>query len=224
MIKAETYTQDFNMDISKNITRFNKLDESDSLSAYLGHTAQQSHNVYQVFRDFLEEIKPSRILEIGTALGGFTQFLNITVKDLGLECPILTYDIYRKDWYTELINNGIDVRVEDVFLNSYSDVKQEVKDYIKQDGTTLVLCDGGYKVGEFRLLSELIKNGDYIMAHDYCEDGEKFERDINKKIWNWHEISDSDIKDSCEKNNLKPYNKEKFDSVVWVCKIKENEQ
>lgn len=223
MIKAETCTQDFNMDISKNITRFNNLDESDSLSAYLGHTAQQSHNVYQIFRDFLDETKPKRILEIGTALGGFTQFLNLTIKDLNLECPILSYDIYEKNWYYELRDNGIDVRVEDVFLDSYKDVKQEVKDFIKQDGTTLVLCDGGYKIGEFHVLSSLIKNGDFIMAHDYCENSEKFERDINKKIWNWHEISDMHIQESCEKHNLKPYNKENFDSVVWVCKIKENE-
>ena len=41
------------------------------------------------------------------------------------------------------------------------------------------------------------------------------------KIWNWHEISDKDIEDACLRNNLKTYNKEIFDKVVWVCKIKE---
>ena len=65
------------MNIQENITKFTNLELNDSLSAFRGHTAQQSHNAYQVFYDFISEVKPSRILEIGTALGGFTEFLKI---------------------------------------------------------------------------------------------------------------------------------------------------
>ena len=36
---------------------------------------QQNHNVFEVFYNFLNETKPKQILEIGTALGGFTSFL-----------------------------------------------------------------------------------------------------------------------------------------------------
>ena len=178
------------------------------------------HNVYEVFYNFLNEVKPKRILEIGTALGGFTQFLNKVSKESNLNINILSYDIHRMNWYDTMIDEGIDVRVENVFNNDYSSVNQEIIDFIKEDGLTLVLCDGGNKVGEFNLLSNYIKEGDFIMAHDYANNRENFDTNFNRKIWNWHEIQDSDINESCLRNNLKSYNKEIFDSVVWVCKIK----
>jgi hypothetical protein len=49
---------------------------------------------------------------------------------------------------------------------------------------------------------------------------EKFEKDIYMKIWNWHELSESDIETCSQENNLTDYNREIFESVVWVCKKK----
>jgi hypothetical protein len=99
-------------------------------------------------------------------------------------------------------------------------VKQDVIDYIKQDGITLILCDGGSKIHEFKILSDYMKIGDFIMAHDYSENSETFKESVYLKIWNWHEISDKDIQDACDKNNLITYNKSIFDQVAWVCKKK----
>jgi hypothetical protein len=206
----------FNEDITKRIN----LEENDGLSSYMNMAAQQNHNVYEVFYNFLNGVKPKRILEIGTALGGFTQFLNKVSKELNLDINILSYDIHRMNWYDTMVDEGIDVRVENVFNDDYSSVKQEIIDFIQEDGLTLVLCDGGNKVGEFNLLSNYIKEGDFIMAHDYADNRENFDINFNRKIWNWHEIQDSNINESCLRNNLKSYNKEIFDSVVWVCKIK----
>ena len=123
-------------------------------------------------------------------------------------------------WYKDMIQNGIDVRVENIFDSNYQSVKQEVIDFIQQDGVTLVLCDGGNKVGEFNILSNYIKQNDFIMAHDYIDTRENFNQNYYEKIWNWHEISEGDISNACERNNLKSFNKEMFDSVVWVCKVK----
>lgn len=208
------------MNIEQNITRKSNLEIDDSLSCFMGHCAQQTHNAYRVFYDFLSEVKPSRILEIGTALGGFTQFLKISVDDLKLDTKILTYDIYSKDWYPDLIKNGIDLKVEDIFHENYTSCKQEVLDFIKSEGVTVVLCDGGNKISEFKLLSKSLKIGDYILAHDYATNKEVFETQINKKIWNWIEIVESDIETSCKVNGLVDFNKEKFNSAVWTCKKK----
>lgn len=208
------------MNIEENITRRSDLENNESLSAFMYHCAQQSHFAYQVFYDFLKDTKPSRILEIGTALGGFTQFLNICKNDLGLSTDILTYDIHGRQWYDEMRQNGIDVRVEDIFFENFSGCKQEVIDFINKPGTTIVLCDGGYKVGEFNLFSKHIKDGDYILAHDYCTNSEVFEKQVNGKIWNWLEIQESDISDACAINNLVDYKKEEFNQAVWVCKKK----
>jgi cephalosporin hydroxylase len=209
------------MNIQQNITRFTNLIENDSLSAFRGYTAQQSHNAYQIFYDFISEVKPVRILEIGTALGGFTEFLKIITDELGLNTKILSYDISSRPWYNEMVEKGIDVRVENIFNEDWSGVKQEVVDFVQQEGLTIVLCDGGWKIGEFNIFSKLIKNGDYILAHDYSVSKEIYELEIKDKIWNWCEITESDIEQSVVENNLKFYNQNKFSQAVWVCKIKE---
>jgi cephalosporin hydroxylase len=208
------------MNIQENITKLTDLDKNDSLSAFRGHSAQQSHNAYQVFYDFISEVKPKRILEIGTALGGFTEFLKILSDELNLNINILSYDISERPWYNQMIEKGIDVRVEDIFNEDWSGVKQDVVDFIQQDGLTIVLCDGGWKIGEFKIFSKLIKDGDYILAHDYSISKEIYETDIKDKIWNWCEITESDIQESVVENNLKFYNQDKFSQAVWVCKVK----
>lgn len=208
------------MNIQENITRLTNLKDNDSLSAFRGHTAQQSHNVYQVFYDFISEVKPNRILEIGTALGGFTEFLKIITDELNLDTKILSYDISERQWYHQMIEKGIDVRVENIFNEDWTGVKQEVVDFVQQDGTTIVLCDGGWKIGEFKIFSKLIKEGDYILAHDYSISKEVYESKIKDKIWNWCEITEEDIEESVISNNLKSYNQDKFSQAVWVCKFK----
>jgi cephalosporin hydroxylase len=202
------------------ITRKINLDENDGLSAFLGMHAQQSHNAFLVFYEFIKKVKPVRILEIGTALGGFTQFLKWVSDDINHPMNILSYDIHEHDWYKEMINNGIDIRIENVFSNNYDSVESSVINFIQNDGVTVVLCDGGYKIGEFNILSKYIKPGDFIMAHDYSENKEIFESKINRKIWNWFEISNDDIIQSCIDNNLIVYEKEIFEDVVWTCRKK----
>lgn len=209
------------MNIQENITRLTDLENNDSLSSFMNHTSQQNHNVYQVFYDFISETKPKRILEIGTSLGGFTTFLKIICDELRLDTNIRSYDIHSHPWYDDIILKGVDIRVENIFTDGFLDMNQEVKDYIRQDGTTIVLCDGGWKIGEFNLISKHIKINDFILAHDYAENKTVFDEKIYGKIWNWLEIQDSDIDDACISNNLISYKKEDFNQVVWVCKIKE---
>ena len=208
------------MNIQENITKFTDLTKNDSLSAFRGHTAQQSHNAYQVFYDFISEVKPVRILEIGTALGGFTEFLKIITDELNLNTKILSYDISERPWYNQMIEKGIDVRVENIFNEDWTGVKQDVVDFVQQDGLTIVLCDGGWKIGEFKIFSKLIKDNDFILAHDYSFSKEIYELEIKDKIWNWCEITESDIEQSVIENNLKSYQADKFSQAVWVCKVK----
>lgn len=208
------------MNIQENITKFTDLDKNDSLSAFRGYTSQQSHNAYQVFYDFISEVKPKRILEIGTALGGFTEFLKILSDELNLNINILSYDITARPWYNQMVEKGIDVRVENIFNEDWTNVKQDVIDFVQQDGVTIVLCDGGWKIAEFKIFSKLIKEGDYILAHDYSYDKVTYENEIKNKIWNWCEITEKDIENSVQENNLKSYNQDKFSKAVWVCKVK----
>lgn len=208
------------MSLNDNITRRINLDQNDGLSSFMGLSSQQTDKVYEVFYNFLNKTKPKRILEIGTALGGFTQFLQWSSNELKHPIDILSYDIVEHSWYKDIIKTGIDIRIKNVFYENYQNVDQEVIDFIQQDGLTLVLCDGGDKIREFNILSKYIKVGDFIMAHDYSENKEIFEEKINKKLWNWFEISNNDIILSCVEHNLEYYDKDIFENVVWTCRQK----
>ena len=193
---------------------------SDSISAYLGHSAQQNHYAYESFFNLLKEVKPSRIIEIGTGMGGFTLFLKMCCNDLELNTKIVSYETNGRESYEFIRSHDIDVRVKNVFFENYAGIEQELIDLIVEDGVCLVLCDGGHKISEFNLLSKYIKNGDIIMAHDYATNQQYFKENIEYKYWNWLEISDSDIEDAVTSNNLHPYMQDVFNKAVWVCKIK----
>ena len=206
--------------IKDRITKKTNLEENDSLSGFDGELAQQFHEAYEVFYEFLKKVKPKQILEIGTALGGFTNFLTLCLKELGLETTILSYDIYDRPFYSNLRNEGVDVRIENVFDGKYSQVSEEVISFIQKEGTTIVLCDGGNKKGEISVLSPYIKNGDFILGHDYAHDEETFNNIINGKIWNWFELEDKDLEEISEKYELEKFEEKKFESVAWTCRQK----
>ena len=204
----------------ENITRRSNLAEQDSLSCYMGHTAQQNPHAYKVFYDFLEAVKPTRILEIGTAMGGFTMFLRLCCNDLDLTTVIKSYDIHGRQGYDYLQTQNIEINVENIFNDDYTEVKQEVIDFIQEEGPTVILCDGGNKIAEFNILSKFLKQDDFILAHDYASSKEYFETFINGIYWNWLEIQDSDIQQAVDSNNLESFMQDEFDKAVWVCKIK----
>lgn len=190
---------------------------------YNGYIAQQHQDAFKVFTDFLSEIKPSRILEIGTANGGFILFVRETMNKIGLEsCEIISYDVYERPWYNELRNKNIQIRIENLFDSEYINLQypEKIESFIKDYGTTLVLCDGGRKTSEFNAIAPLIKRGDFIMAHDYVDTQENYLNNFRDKIWNWCEIEEKDIAITSNKYGLSSYKKEIFDKVVWVCKQK----
>jgi cephalosporin hydroxylase len=185
---------------------------------------QQKPEVSGAFEKLLKEIKPKQIVEIGTAGGGTTLSIRETLDEIGLEkTDIKSFEVKEHKWFPEMRKRNIEIIVENIFSHSYKEIEKPemVESFIGREGTTLVLCDGGSKVNEFIILSKYLKSGDIIMAHDYVDTKENFLENYRDKIWNWREIGEEDIKETCEKYNLKSFMKETFDKVVWVCKIKE---
>ena len=196
-------------------------------ASYKGISIEQNPNIIDVFNQLISEIKPSRILEIGTFAGGLTLIMRdlLDLNNLS-ESDVITYDVNTPNFLINQISNiKITVKVVNLFSDNYldfknEDSKNELINIIGQHGVTLVLCDGGSKKNEFNLISSLLKKGDVIMAHDYAPNDTYFQEHIKNKLWNWLEIQDIDIDESCINNNLKPYMDEEFKKVVWVCKIK----
>lgn len=192
-------------------------------TSYKGLTAQQHNDVFDIFKNFLSEIKPKRILEIGTAGGGFTLFLRDTLNELGLEnTPIKSFDVHECPWYNDIRKQNVEINIENIFDHSYFNLEkpERIVPYIQEEGTTLVLCDGGHKIGEFNMLTPFIKVGDFIMGHDYVDTWTNYKENYVDKIWDWCELEEKYIEQVSIDYNLEHYNKETFDKVVWVCKKK----
>jgi len=192
-------------------------------TSYKGLIAQQHSSAFRIFIRFLTEIKPKRILEIGTGGGGFILFLRDVLDSIDLkESAVRTYDVVHDNCDQVLRANRIDVRIVNLFHETYARLEnpQEIVPFIQGHGCTLVMCDGLNKIGEFRILSQFIKPGDYIMAHDYVDSWDRYETEFLDKIWNWCEIEEKDIAECSQRNNLQDYWKDGFDEAVWVCKRK----
>lgn len=207
------------------ITKKSNLKANDSISSYNGWVAQQNPHVFEALYKLLVDKKPKQILEIGTALGGLTRYINHICTELELDTDIRSYDTHGRYEHRVLKKEGVDIRIENIFTEDYSGLSNKsIIDFINQSGTTIVLCDGGNKIKEFNILSEYLKSGDIIMAHDYASDSKTFKDKIERKYWNWHEISDNDVKSASLKYNLKPYMQDVFDKAVWVCKVRKGSQ
>ena len=192
-------------------------------TTYNGYTAQQHNDFVIVFKKFLTEIKPSRVLDIGTAGGGFILAIREILNEIGLSnIPIKSFEVINQTFYDELRSKNIEIIIDNIFDHSYLNlVKPEsIVPYIQSEGVTLVFCDGGHKIGEFNSIAPHIKKGDFIMAHDYVDTWENYKTNYVDKIWNWCEIEEKYISEISQKENLQFYNKEDFDKIVWVCKIK----
>ena len=187
----------------------------------------QNPNAYDCFKEILSIIKPSQILEIGTFHGGLILMIRDILKDMDLNTKIKTYDIEEQQFLKPLVSSdsNIEVLTKNLFSDDYQNFRdqssrQEIVDFIQRDGISLVLCDGGCKTCEFNLISNILKTNDIIMGHDYAPNQLYFEKYMRDKIWNWLELTDSDIDNVCKSNNMFPYYQDLMLSVAWCSKIK----
>jgi hypothetical protein len=172
-----------------------------------GIFCQQNKAFYPTFQKLFAQENITRIVEIGTASGGFIH----SIRSL-TDVPIITYDIVETRHKSRLESKNIEVRVMDAFEDL-----DRIAEYIGQEGQTLVLCDGGNKPLEFNTLSRVLKSGDVIMAHDYVVDNDYYDAFIKENVWKWCEIKFKDIALAVDKYDLTPLLQEDFDLAVWCC-------
>lgn len=194
----------------------------------LGHTvcAMQVEGVYNTFLELFQREKFDRVLEIGTAQCGTTLIVRDALNESGQDdCEMLTYDpLVTAPNLTNYIekNQKITFLQENIFSSNYQSIKQDCLaiDFIKKPGKTLVLCDGGCKQCEIKLLTPFLKSGDFIMGHDYAKTDEHFKHNVKDKIWNWLELTFNQFSTTFFDNDLEFYMEEEFASVAWFCATK----
>ncbi|QJX01322.1 glycosyltransferase [Frigoriglobus tundricola] len=151
---------------------------------YRGLACQQHPAVPGVMARVLADLRPARVLEIGTAEGGFAPCLRDALDGSGLTAvPVLSYDLVARGGHAAVRAAGVDVRVQPVFGPSHRAVDARVAEYVRSPGPSLVLCDGGQKIKEFAALAPLLKTGDVIGAHDYAPNWDHFVRHVRGRTW-----------------------------------------
>jgi cephalosporin hydroxylase len=185
----------------------------------------QHHNAKTIFSQFLNNVKPSRILEIGTMHGGLTLMLRDILDEINLYDSIIrTYDINNQDFLRPLVTNRkVEVLTKNLFNDNYTnfrdiDAQNEIAEFIQKEGLSIVLCDGGCKRCEFNLIAPLLKTNDIIMAHDYAPNHHYFTKNMKDKIWDWMEIQDSDIENISKIYQLQPYYQDLLINIAWCCR------
>jgi len=196
---------------------------------YKNRIVQQHKNIEPVLCELFNTVKPARVIEIGTSYAGLTLLLRDTLDKIGLnESKLVSFDKIVKFNDINKLNSisNLEIKIENIFEylkggTVFKLICDRTKDFIQQPGPTIIFCDGGNKIAEFNCLAEHIKPGDIILAHDYIENKQIFESTFKDKIWNWCEVTEDKILKCCEVYNLKPFMQDKFQNVVWACRIKE---
>ncbi len=208
--------------------------------SFFGFFAQQNPQAFLSFNRLLNAYDFTNIVELGTFGGGFSALFaiyafnsNRKLTESGGE-----FDYYAKransqhhknpkkfytyDWVTKdseqikfLLSLGAEFKQMDTLHNENN--INYIGDIIQKPGRTLLLCDGGNKIGEIHLYSKFLKSGDFIMAHDWAYDDDAFENNKKNDIWFWKEITNEDIKDVLETNSVERIYADEFDNVAWFC-------
>lgn len=101
--------------------------------------------------------RPARVIEIGTCKGGFSALLSYVCQSVG--ASFSTMDV-RDSLQYELAGCG-QFLIWDCFEHEH-----EITQLLQLNGLSILLCDGGNKMNEFKTFAPSLKSGDIIAAHD----------------------------------------------------------
>jgi len=195
------------------------IDDTLTRSVYKDTLLQQRAEVMDVFPKLLENLKPSRVIEIGTGHGGLTLFLQDNIQQ---NADVFSFEILPRPSHEKIKSCGVNLYNDNIFVDPPASWKKyEVTSkwvpIFKQKKPLLVLVDGGNKIAEFNGIASQLDSGDVIMLHDYATNKTEFEA---LKVWKWMEAEYTQIEEACSQHNLVPYMHSEFLNVAWGCFIK----
>lgn len=179
----------------------------------LGMPMSQNRMAVPTWSYAFELHPPARIIELGTAGGGFITALAVHAYNIGVR--VVTYDLAPPDERFKPLGDflRIEYRTGDMWK-----MTDEIATNIRLPGTTYVLCDGGNKPHELEAFAPFLKHGDVIAAHDY-DAVHELDPAVphNDRPWQWSEIRKSQGDRVADKNSLVPWLQTFFDHAGWLC-------
>ncbi len=212
-----------------------------------GGFAQQNPSVLVSFNRLLNAHNFDTIIELGTHCGGisllfalYCRMSNIkAVADDPREPSLFVNQTHHKSpkRFFTFDNVERDKGAHHVLrdLNAYSFIQdtlfnedniEGIRRLIRNGGSVLLLCDGGNKKLELELYGSSLKNGDFVMLHDWAQDEEAFERNKREGVWfSWETRWENGqfgnqrfgIGELCAQHGIEPVYTDEFDKVAWFC-------
>jgi len=161
---------------------------------------RQKEDIEKYFKKFFDYWTPDNIIEFGTGDGVFTAIL----RKLG-NFNICSFDIQE---------GNIEVPEVEYCKMDIFKYEKDIIDIFKLD-RILLLCDDGDKIAEVNTFAKYLKTGDIIMAHDYADDLESFEK---FKYWRTCEITFKDVQDTLQE--FKPFHHDLMIQAGWMSYMK----
>jgi len=159
-------------DLNTNITNKEVLTVNTRI---MGGGASQNYLAFKLLENYITYENIKYVVEVGSQKGGLSLYLaNLACNTEQL--LFHTFEIDKTDWYDRK-NEGCGHWLEKIEticpyfksfeMNIFSEVSLDIiRENIKKY-KTLIICDGGNKIKEVELFSNLLKSGDLIMAHDF---------------------------------------------------------
>ncbi len=155
---------------------------------FYGLNMSQHPQAVVKLNQLLNATAPARIIEIGTGNAGlYCQLVE--------RCTLLTYD-KTPARHTDLLNRLAPTAFRHADALEDPAVIEEIRTLVALPGRTLLVADAG-KALEFNLYVPHLKVGDLVMMHDFSPTAETFKRDMEGKIWNWHEAWYARVAETC---------------------------
>jgi hypothetical protein len=161
--------------------------------------------------------RPARIVELGTGCGGLSVLFQMYAAAGG--GAFVTYDraVHATEARRLFARLGVDARQRD-FDAPFTTA--EIARLIQEPGVTLLVCDGPDKVAEVTRFAPYLKTGDLVMAHDYAESRDVFDRTQHGRTWNYCEITEADIAGVVAAHRLDAVCPDVLAPGAWMCKVK----
>ena len=144
---------------------YHSLDRTWKDTVYRGVTIWKCPLDLWLYQELLHSLRPTLIVETGTAFGGSASFLGDLCDTIGLDARITTIDIEHRDGRPQ------HPRVQYVTASSTdASVVADVYASVPEGATTLVILDSDHSrdhvLAELRAYADLVTVGSYVIVED----------------------------------------------------------
>ena len=181
-----------------------------------GLLMQQNRYAPMILDCLIMSHRPETIIEIGTRTGGLSVLMGMWAHLNNAE--LITIDTSEEQLEYKPLMDFLGVNFIEADIFNKKTIKM-LKKRIKEPKKCMILCDAD-KAREFDIYSDFMKVNDVILAHDYAHDESDFENIRQQGIWSHDELEYKDIKEACERNNLRYIDHNLFRLAAWGAFIK----